>query len=152
MTRPFDKIKEKGFDINRDTIKNKESIKFHKYELNVLLGIERSERDQKMEIIKYLADNQLISEEEARIILSKKVFERNYHINVNWIIRKMFLHETNEHLINKFEIEYFADIYGQSFKEINKVTIEPLLRFEALLTYNLKNIMRYPQMPSLSFF
>lgn len=64
----------------------------------------------------------------------------------------MFLHETNENLINKFEIEYFSDIYGQSFKEINKVTIEPLLRFEALLTYNLKNIMRYPQIPSLSFF
>jgi hypothetical protein len=118
----------------------------------VLLSIERSERDQKMEIIKYLADNQLISEEDARLILSKKVFERNYHINVNWVIRKMFLHETNEHLINKFEIEYFSDIYGQSFKEINKVTIEPLLRFEALLTYNFKNIMRYPQIPSLSFF
>jgi hypothetical protein len=48
MMRPFDKLKEKGFDINRDTIKNKESIQFHKYELDVLLGIERSERDQKM--------------------------------------------------------------------------------------------------------
>ena len=48
MVKPLEKVKEKGFDINRDTIKNKESIQFHKYELNVLLGIERSERDQKM--------------------------------------------------------------------------------------------------------
>ncbi len=55
-------------------------------------------------------------------------------------------------MINKFEVEYFSDIYGQSFKEINKVTIEPLLRFEALLTYNLKNIMRYPQMSTHNFF
>lgn len=64
----------------------------------------------------------------------------------------MFLRETNELLINKFEIEYFSDIYGQSFKEINKVTIEPLLRVEALLTYNLRNIMRYPQMSNRDFF
>lgn len=84
--------------------------------MNVLLKIERSERDQKMEIIKYLADNHLITEEEAKMLFSKKVFERNYHINVNWIIRKMFLHDTNEELIKKFEIEYFSDIYGQSFK------------------------------------
>lgn len=105
-----------------------------------------------MQIIKYLTDNQLISEEEAKSLLSKKVYERNHHINVNWVIRKMFLRETNELLINKFEIQYFSDIYGQSFKEINKVTIEPLLRVEALLTYNLRNIMRYPQMSNRDFF
>lgn len=42
-----------------------------------------------------MADNQLITEDEAKNLFSKKVFERKHHMNVNWIIRKMFLHETN---------------------------------------------------------
>lgn len=42
MIRPFGRIQEKGFNINKDVLQNRDSIQFHKYELNVLLGIERS--------------------------------------------------------------------------------------------------------------
>lgn len=35
---------------------------------------------------------------------------------------------TNPKLIEKFEAEYFENIYGRAFKEINKVTIEPLIK------------------------
>lgn len=31
-------------------------------------------------------------------------------------MRKAFLHDTNEQLIKKFEIEYFSSVYGKSFK------------------------------------
>lgn len=41
-------LKEKGFDINKDVLQNRDSIQFHKYELDVLMGIERSEREQKL--------------------------------------------------------------------------------------------------------
>lgn len=44
-------------------------------------------------------------------------------------MRKMYLSETNEDLIKKLEVEYFSDVYGNSFKQINKITLEPLLRF-----------------------
>lgn len=55
-------------------------------------------------------------------------------------------------MIKKFEIEYFSSVYGKSFKEINKVTIEPLMRLESRLTYCLRNALRYQQIPDLEFF
>lgn len=53
---------------------------------------------------------------------------------------------TNPKLIEKFEAEYFENIYGKAFKEINKVTIEPLIKLEAKVIYGLKNICRYPHL------
>lgn len=64
----------------------------------------------------------------------------------------MYLEDTNKNLIDKFEAEYFSDIFGPSFKETNKITIEPLIRLEATLTYAIKKLMRYPQISSLEFF
>jgi hypothetical protein len=52
-----------SFDVDRDPIENKESIQFHMYELNVLLEIEKSERDQKMIIVKNMTDQSVLSEE-----------------------------------------------------------------------------------------
>lgn len=40
----------------------------------------------------------------------------------------MFLDGTNEVLINKFETEYFSNLYGSSYRQINKITLEPLLK------------------------
>jgi hypothetical protein len=36
-------------------------------------------------------------------------------------------------------------VYGNSFRKINKITLEPLLQLESTLMYTLWNIMRYPQ-------
>jgi hypothetical protein len=35
----------------------------------------------------------------------------------------MYLSGTDKNLIDKFEAEYFGDIYGSAFKEVNKFTI-----------------------------
>ena len=67
-------------------------------------------------------------------------------------MRRTFLGDTNEEQIKKFEIEYFADIYGRAFREINKVTIQPLLKFEATITYCLRNLLRYPSSSEMEFF
>lgn len=47
----------------------------------------------------------------------------NYNIEVNYILRKIFLQNVNEDLVENFEIDYFSDIYGQKFKEINKLKL-----------------------------
>lgn len=57
----------------------------------------------------------------------------------------MYLSETNEDLIRKLEVEYFSDVYGNTFKQINKVSLGPLLKVEASLTYTLWNILSYSQ-------
>lgn len=93
-----------------------------------------------------------MAEEGAEELIKKKLIERNFTINSNGILREMYLTGTNESLINKFEVEYFSDIYGYSFKEINKLSLEPLLRYEATLTYCLRNICRYPQIDNTEFF
>lgn len=63
MRKPFDIVMpEKGFDMNATCFGNKDSIDFHAYEMNVLLEIERSERDQKLLIIKTMIDNKLIKD------------------------------------------------------------------------------------------
>ena len=77
--------------------------------------------------------------------MRKKLQEKVFNIDTNGTLRKLFLSNTNEDLIKKFECEYFSDLYGYSFKRINKITLQPLLKFEATLTYSLRNIMRYPQ-------
>lgn len=75
-----------------------------------------------------------------------------FNIDTNGTLRKVFLAGTNEELIKKFEVEYFSDVYGYSFKRINKLTLQPLLRVEASLTYTLRNVMRYPQIKTTQFF
>lgn len=64
----------------------------------------------------------------------------------------MYLEDTNQSFIDKFEAEYFADIFGASFKEINKVTIEPLIHLQSTLTYALKKLARSPHINHLEFF
>ena len=59
--------------------------------------------------------------------------------------------DTNEELVKKYQVEYFSDMYGKKFKEINRLTLKPLLKVEATLTYTLRNILRYPQIGTLEF-
>ena len=75
-----------------------------------------------------MLSKKLITEEMSAKLLTKRLSEKRIGFDSSWIMRKMFLSDTNEELIKKFEIEYFSSVYGKSFKEINKVTIEPLLR------------------------
>lgn len=81
-----------------------------------------------------------------------RLIDKVFNIDSNGTLRKLFLSETNEYLIQKFESEYFSDLYGQSFSSINKMTLEPLLKIEATLAYSLRNILRYPQIDKLCFF
>lgn len=85
-------------------------------------------------------------------MVRKKLQEKNFNIDTSGTLRRLFLSGTNEDLIKKFEIEYFSDLYGYSYKYINKMTLEPLLKLEATLTYSLRNIMRYPQIDTTEFF
>ena len=48
---------------------------------------------------------------------------KKFRIDTNGALRKMYLAETNEELVKKFEIEYFYNLYGNSFKKINKITL-----------------------------
>jgi hypothetical protein len=40
----------------------------------------------------------------------------------------VYLSNTNSELIDKFQIEYFSDIYGNSFKELSRTTLHPILK------------------------
>ena len=91
-----------GFNIDKDPICNPASINFLTYELNVLLEIENSEREQKMEIIRNMVNEKIIPEDVSAKILTSKMTKKNTSIDSNWIMRKMFLSDTNEELIKKF--------------------------------------------------
>lgn len=53
----------------------------------------------------------------------KRKYKHNDKVEVNTIIRKVYLSNTNQALIDKFQIEYFSDIYGNSFKELSRVAL-----------------------------
>lgn len=96
-------------------------------------------------IIKSLVDENIISDEQGERLIKKKLQEKIFHIDTSGVLRKLFASGVNRDLIKKFETEYFSEIYGQSFKRINKMTMEPLLRLEATITHSLRTILRYPQ-------
>jgi hypothetical protein len=85
-----------GFNIDKDTIGNKDSIEFLTYCLNVLLGIEVSEREQKANIIKNMVNEGIISEEQSIKVLTKKLIEKSSSFDSDWILRKAFLSNTNQ--------------------------------------------------------
>lgn len=98
-----------------------------------------------------VSDN-ILTREQSGKALAKRLSERDTTVDSHWIMRKAFLSETNEKMIKKFEIEYFAHVYGRSFHEINKITLEPLLRLESKLTYCLRNALRYRRTTQEKFF
>ena len=62
-----------------------------------------------------MVEEGMLSDEDAGKLLTKKNPKVD-DFDVNWILRKMFLSDTNEELIKKFEVEYFSSVYGQSFR------------------------------------
>jgi hypothetical protein len=104
-------------------------MSFHTYVMNNILGVESSTREKRNMIIECLLRNDMIDEPTAETILNTKHIIKKFRIDSNGVLRKMYLAETNEALVKKFEIEYFYNIYGNSFRKINKITLEPLLQF-----------------------
>jgi hypothetical protein len=137
---PEEYINALKFDLNLNPLYNEESINFHVYEMHSILGIDSSMAEKKEMIFEILRKNNIVSD---KIFNSKMVFKK-FHIDTHGALRKMYLSETNEDLVRKLEVEYFSDVYGNSFKQINKVTLEPLLKVEASLTHLLWNILSYP--------
>lgn len=83
--------------------------------------------------------------------LSKK-YKKVKPVEIESILRKVYLNDTNEDLIQKFQFEYFSDIYGNSFKEMSRTVLEPILRHEALLMDSLAKVLRYPSIKIDDFF
>lgn len=109
-------IQEDSFNLNRNPLYNKESILLHTYEMSALLNIETSKREQKAAIVQNLKDEGIIDEDLKERLIRKKLGEKVFKIDTNGTLRQLFLSDTNEELISKFEVEYFADLYGHSFK------------------------------------
>ena len=107
---------------------------------------------QKSLVLKELTREGEIDEYQVKNLLARKLAESSFQVDQDSIVRQMYLEDTNQPFIDKFEAEYFADIFGPSFKEINKVTIEPLIRLESTLTYALKKLARSPHINHLEFF
>ena len=63
-----------------------------------------------------MLSKKLITEEMSAKLLTTKLADRRTGFDSSWIMRKMFLSDTNEDLIKKFEVEYFSSVYGKSFK------------------------------------
>jgi hypothetical protein len=87
------------------------------------LGIETSKREQKAMIIGSLIEENVLSEEQGERLVKKRLQEKIFHIDTSGVLRKLFTSNINPDLIRKFETEYFSEIYGHSFKRINKMTM-----------------------------
>lgn len=109
-------------------------------------------RQKKEMILDILTRSSLIDESLGQKIFNNKLIIKKFHIDTHGALRKMYLSATNEDLVRKLEVEYFSDVYGNSFKQINKVTLEPLLKAEASLTHIFWNILSYPEIDTDDFF
>ncbi len=127
--RPLHYMVPDKFDMNFNPLYNEESMSFHTYAMNNFLGVESSTREKRNLIIDCLLRNNLINDDTAEKILNTQHVLTKFRIDTNGALRKMYLAETNEKLVKKFEIEYFYNVYGNSFRKINKITLEPLLQF-----------------------
>jgi hypothetical protein len=107
-----------------------------------------SRREQKRVVIDSLIKSEIIDKSVGYNLLVRKAENRKFIIDQDCTVRKMYLSGTDKNLIDKFEAEYFGDIYGSAFKEVNKFTIEPLIRLEANISNAIKKLMKYPQINS----
>lgn len=89
--------------------------------------MEKPEEERKKQILQDILKLKLDSDSEIEKRVKKK-YDSEKKVSIDVITRKVFLSNTNEELIQKFQIEYFSNIYGNSFKEMSRVTIEPILR------------------------
>ena len=122
------------------------------FDMHILLGIETTWREQKAVVIRGMKNRGVIDPAIGKELLHKRLGKKNFKLDEDCTLRKTYLQGTHPQLVEKFEAEYFADLYGKAFKEINKVTIEPLIKLESKVVYALKNICRYPHMKMVEFF
>ncbi len=132
--------------------KESNSVSLHIFDMHILLGIQTTWREQKTLVIRGLIEREVIREEEGHELLHKSVGDKGFRLDEDCTIRRTYLQGTHPKLIQKFEAEYFGNIYGKAFKEINKVTIEPLIKLESTMIYALKNICRFPHISTYEFF
>ncbi len=104
---------------------------------------------QKSLVLKELTQEGEVDECHVKHLLARRLGESSFQVDDDCVVRQMYLEDTNKSFIDKFEAEYFSDIFGPTFKEINKVTIEPLIHLESTLTYALKKLARSPQINHL---
>lgn len=125
---PMELTRENYFDLHENPLYNQESMFYLVYEINALLGIETSKREQKAMIINNMVEENIISEDQGERLVKKKLQEKVFRVDTSGVLRKLFISGINEELVSKFETEYFSEIFGYSFKHINKITLEPLLK------------------------
>lgn len=130
----------------------KKTLDFHIFTLHLILNMTTRRYNQKSLVLKELTQEGEVDECHVKHLLARRLGESSFQVDEDCIVRQMYLEDTNKTFIDKFEAEYFSDIFGPSFKEINKVTIEPLIHLESTLTYALKKLARSPQINHLEFF
>jgi hypothetical protein len=124
----------------------------HIFDMYILLGTHTTWKEQKKLVLRNLIEKGIVDSLQFKELLHKRLGSKIFKLDEDCTIRKTYLQGTNPKLIEKFEAEYFGNIYGKAFKEINKVTIEPLIKLESTVIYALKNICRYPYMNTNEFF
>jgi hypothetical protein len=72
--------------------------------MNAIMGLESSTREKKNIIVNSLLTNKLIDEKTADCFIASKHCLKKFHIDSDGAVRKMYLSETNENLVKKFEI------------------------------------------------
>ena len=55
----------------------------------------------------------------VKILSSRKLMDKVFKVETFGTLREVFLSETNEDLVRKYEVEYFFKKYGLLFKEIH---------------------------------
>ncbi len=95
----------------------------HMFDMHILLGMQTTWRQQKILVVGNLIDRKIITPEEGNILIHKSFTTRGFRLDDDCTVRKTYLQGTKDKLVQKFEAEYFGNIYGKAFKEINNVTI-----------------------------
>jgi len=74
----------------------------HIYEIHTMLNIENSKREQKAAIIRDLYESEIIDRDTVERLIRRKLFDKVFNIDTYGTLRRLFLSETNEHLIRNF--------------------------------------------------
>jgi hypothetical protein len=89
--RPLYYLAPDKFDMNFNPLYNEESMSFHTYLMNNILGVESSTREKRSMIIECLIRNNLIDEPTAENILNTQHVIKDFRIDTNGALRKMYL-------------------------------------------------------------
>lgn len=71
---------------------------------------------QKSLILRELTQGGTIDKCDTKYLISRRLGDSSFQIDQDSIVRQMYLEDTNKEFIDKFEAEYFSDIFGPTFK------------------------------------